>query len=76
VHGRRAIYPNSPVSYQKPEKWELRTTNDELHVVHKTMHNLKRLSSSHASLIESEAVESMEHIFDLALSQEFLCKNF
>jgi hypothetical protein len=57
-----------PVSYQKPTDSILRTANDDFQVVHKTMYDLKCLRSSHASLIESEAVESMEHILDLALS--------
>jgi len=55
---------------------KLRTANDKLQVAHKTMYDLKCLGSSYASLIESEAVDSMEHILDLALSQQFLRKLF
>jgi len=40
------------------------------------MYNLKCLGSSHAGLIEREAVESMEHVLNLALSQQFLRKLF
>ena len=40
------------------------------------MYDLKCLGSSDASLIESEAVESMEDVLDLALSQQFLRKLF
>ena len=54
----------------------LHTTNDELQVAHKTMYNLKCLGSSHAGLIEGEALESMEHVLDLTLSQQFPCKLF
>jgi hypothetical protein len=46
----------------------MRTANGELQVAHKTMYDLKCLGSSHASLIESEPVESMKHILDLTLS--------
>jgi hypothetical protein len=46
----------------------LRTANDDFQVAHKTMYDLKCLGSSHASLIESEAVEPMEHVLNLALS--------
>ena len=46
----------------------MRTADDDLQVAHKAMYDLKRLCSGHASLIESEPVESMEHILDLALS--------
>ena len=46
----------------------MRTADDKLQIAHKSMYDLKRLGSSHASLIESEAVEPMEHILDLALS--------
>ena len=52
----------------------LRTIHNEFHVAHKTMNNLKCLSPSHASLIDGELVKSMEHILDLALAQQFLCK--
>jgi hypothetical protein len=40
------------------------------------MYDLKCPGSSDASLIESEAVESMEDVLNLALSQQFLCKLF
>ena len=46
----------------------MRTADDDLQVAHEAMYDLKRLCSSHASLIDSEPVESMEHILDLALS--------
>ena len=55
---------------------KLRTANDELQVAHKTMYDLKCLGSSHASLVESEAVNSMEYVLDLALSKQFLRKFF
>ena len=42
----------------------------------KTMYDLKSLGSRHASLIESEAVDPMEHVLDLALSKQFLRKLF
>jgi hypothetical protein len=64
------------VNDPKPAEWKLRTTNDELQVSHKTMYDLKRLGSSYTGLIKSETVESMEHVFDLALSQQFLGKFF
>ena len=40
------------------------------------MYYLKCLSSSHASLIESEAVDPMEDVLNLALSNQFLRKLF
>ena len=40
------------------------------------MYNLECLGYSHAGLIESEPVESTEHILDLALSQQFPRKLF
>jgi len=40
------------------------------------MYDLKCLCSSDASLIESEAVKSMEYVLYLALSQQFLRKLF
>ena len=52
----------------------LRTIHNEFHVAHKTMNNLKCLGPSHASLIDGESIKSMEHILDLALAQQFLCK--
>ena len=52
----------------------LHTIHDEFHVAHKAMNNLKCLGPSHASLIDGESVKSMEHILDLALAQQFLCK--
>ena len=76
MHRCHVIYPNSPVSYLKPVEWKLRTANDELQVAHETMYDLKCLGSSHASLIESEAVESMKYVLDLTLSQQFLRKLF
>ena len=76
VHGRRAIYPNSPVSYQKPGERKLRTANDKLQVAHQTVYDLKCLGSSHASLIEGEAVDSTEDVLDLALSKQFLRQLF
>ena len=54
----------------------MRTADDKLQVAHKAMYDLKGLGSSHASLIESEAVESMEHILNLALSQQFFRELF
>jgi hypothetical protein len=33
------------------------------------MYDLKRLSSSDAGLIESEAIDPMEHVLDFAFSQ-------
>jgi hypothetical protein len=56
------------VSYQEQAERKMHTANDDLQVAHKAMYDLKCLGSSHASLIESEAVESMEHILNLALS--------
>jgi hypothetical protein len=64
------------VSYEKLVESKLRTANDELQVADKTMYDLKGLGSGHVSLIESQAVDSMEHVFDLALSQEFLREFF
>jgi len=55
---------------------KLHTANDKLQVADKTMYDLKSLGSRHASLIESEAVDSMEYVLDLALSQQFLRKLF
>ena len=54
----------------------MRTADDKLQVAHKAMYDLKGLGSSHASLIESEAVESMKHILNLALSQQFFRELF
>jgi hypothetical protein len=40
------------------------------------MYDLKCLSSSDASLVESEAVEPAEHVLGLALSKQFLREFF
>ena len=63
-----------PVSHQEEAKKRWRTVHDELHVAQKTMNDLKRLSPGHASLIDGESVQSIEHILDLALPQQLLCK--
>ena len=55
-------------------KKRLRTVHDDFYVAHKTMNDLERLGPSHTGLIKGESVQSMEHILNLALSQQFLCK--
>ena len=45
----------------------MRTIHDKLHVAHKTMNDLKRLSSSHAGLVNGETVQPLENILNLAL---------
>ena len=62
------------IGNQQEVYYTLRTAHDELHVAHETMNDLKGLCSGHSSLVEGEAVHSMEHIFDLILPQQFLCK--
>jgi len=52
----------------------MRTIHDKLHVAHKTMNDLKRLSSSHARLVKRETIQPLENILDLALPQQFLRK--
>ena len=76
MHGCRSIYRGRPVSYQKPAERKLHTANDDLQVAHKTMYDLKCLGSSHASFIDREAVQSVENVLNLALSQQFLRKLF
>jgi hypothetical protein len=58
------------------EYYTLRTAHDKFHVAHETMNDLKGLCSGHSSLVEGEAVQSMKHVFDLILPQQFLCKLF
>jgi hypothetical protein len=38
------------------------------------VNNLKRLGSSHPSLIDGEAVQSLQNGLDLGFSQQFPCK--
>jgi hypothetical protein len=64
------------IGNQEEAYLKLRTAHDEFHVAHETMNDLKRLGSGHASLVEGEAVQSVEHIFDLGLPQQFLRKLF
>ena len=40
------------------------------------MNDLKRLGSSHPSLVDGEAVQSLQNGLDLGFSQQFPCKRF
>jgi hypothetical protein len=64
------------MGYQEEEYYTMRTAHDEFHVAHETVNDLKGLCSGHASLVDGEAVHSMEHVFNIALPQQFLCKLF
>jgi hypothetical protein len=76
MHGYRPIYSNTQSTHQGQAEQRLRTAHDELHVTHKAVNDLKRLCAGHSSLVEGKAVQSMEHVFYLALAQQFRRKLF
>jgi hypothetical protein len=76
MHGYRPIYSNAQSTHQGKAEQRLHTAHDELHVTHKAMNDLKRLGAGHASFVEGKAVQSMKHVFYLALAQQFLRKLF
>ena len=58
-------------------KQVIRTVHNDLHILHKTIHDLKGLCCRRPSLLLRQPVQSLQHSFNIVLSKkllsEFLC---
>jgi hypothetical protein len=52
----------------------LRTIDDYLQIVHKTMYHFQGVRRSHSSFFKGKSVQPLQDGLDLALSQQLLCE--